>query len=883
MHKYYRLNELREMFLTFFESKGHLRLPSFPLVPENDPSLLLINAGMAPMKPWFKGEEEPPRRRVCTCQKCIRTGDIENIGHTARHGTYFEMLGNFSFGDYFKHEAIAWTWEFLTDPKWVGLEKDRLYPSVYQEDDEAFNIWRDEVGIPEDRIYRMGKEDNFWEHGSGPCGPCSEVYYDRGEEFGCGSPDCKPGCDCDRYMEVWNNVFTQFDNDGEGHYTELAQKNIDTGMGLERLAVICQNVNSLFDVDTVMNITNKVSELTGAHYGDSQASDVSLRIITDHIRSATFMICDGVLPSNEGRGYVLRRLLRRAARHGKLLGVNEPFLYQILDTVIHENEGEYKDLRQKQDYITKVVRTEEENFAKTIDGGMKIFADLLAEHKAKGETQFSGKDAFKLYDTYGFPVDLTEEMVQDEGMTLDRVAFDEEMEAQRVRARKAREALGDLGWSGVEFGKEIPSTVFDGYDKTEITGAKVVAIVAEDQLVDEIVSGMEAIVVLDTTPFYAEMGGQVADHGTITAESMTYNVTDVQKNKGGKFMHYGKLTQGSLKVGDAVTAAIDVDRRKAIMRAHTATHLLDKVLRTVLGDHVHQAGSLVEPDRLRFDFTHFSALTAEELAKVSALVNEAVLEGYDVVTEELPIEEAKKKGAIALFGEKYGEVVRVVDMGEGYSVEFCGGTHLSNTAKVGVFHISNEFSVASGVRRIEATTGKLSLDVMNQNQKMLFEAAAVLKAKPGELREKAKAMMTEAKKLHQEIEKFKAEASVGEARQFLMSAKTVGELKVLTASRENVDAATLRQMGDFLKDKEPNVVAVLASTSDEKISFLAVCGKNAIAKGIKAGDLVKNVCTICGGKGGGKPDSAMGGGKDMLKLDDALASVDDYVAVKLGL
>ena len=883
MHKYYGLNELREMFLTFFESKGHLRLPSFPLVPENDPSLLLINAGMAPMKPWFKGEEEPPRRRVCTCQKCIRTGDIENIGHTARHGTYFEMLGNFSFGDYFKHEAIAWTWEFLTDPKWVGLEKDRLYPSVYQEDDEAFNIWRDEVGIPEDRIYRMGKDDNFWEHGSGPCGPCSEVYYDRGEEFGCGSPDCKPGCDCDRYMEVWNNVFTQFDNDGEGHYTELAQKNIDTGMGLERLAVICQNVNSLFDVDTVMNITNKVSELTGAHYGDSQASDVSLRIITDHIRSATFMICDGVLPSNEGRGYVLRRLLRRAARHGKLLGVNEPFLYQILDTVIHENEGEYKDLRQKQDYITKVVRTEEENFAKTIDGGMKIFADLLAEHKAKGETQFSGKDAFKLYDTYGFPVDLTEEMVQDEGMTLDRVAFDEEMEAQRVRARKAREALGDLGWSGVEFGKEIPSTVFDGYDKTEITGAKVVAIVAEDQLVDEIVSGMEAIVVLDTTPFYAEMGGQVADHGTITAEGMTYNVTDVQKNKGGKFMHYGKLTQGSLKVGDTVTATIDVDRRKAIMRAHTATHLLDKVLRTVLGDHVHQAGSLVEPDRLRFDFTHFSALTAEELAKVSAMVNEAVLEGYDVVTEEMPIEEAKKKGAIALFGEKYGEVVRVVDMGEGYSVEFCGGTHLSNTAKVGVFHISNEFSVASGVRRIEATTGKLSLDVMNQNQKMLFEAAAVLKAKPGELREKAKAMMTEAKKLHQEIEKFKAEASVGEARQFLMSAKTVGELKVLTASRENVDAATLRQMGDFLKDKEPNVVAVLASTSDEKISFLAVCGKNAIAKGIKAGDLVKNVCTICGGKGGGKPDSAMGGGKDMLKLDDALASVDDYVAVKLGL
>ncbi|MCI5689351.1 MAG: alanine--tRNA ligase [Clostridiales bacterium] len=883
MHKYYGLNELREMFLSFFESKGHLRLPSFPLVPENDPSLLLINAGMAPMKPWFKGEEEPPRKRVCTCQKCIRTGDIENIGHTARHGTYFEMLGNFSFGDYFKHDAIQWTWEFLTDPKWVGLEQDRLYPSVYEEDDEAFNIWRDVVGIPAERIYRMGKEDNFWEHGAGPCGPCSEVYYDRGEEYGCGKPTCQPGCDCDRYMEVWNNVFTQFDNDGEGHYTELAQKNIDTGMGLERLAVVCQNVNSLFDVDTVMNITNKVSELTGAHYGDSSAGDVSLRIITDHIRSATFMICDGVLPSNEGRGYVLRRLLRRAARHGKLLGVNEPFLYQIIDTVIHENEGEYKDLRQKQDYITKVIRTEEENFAKTIDGGMKIFSDLLAEHKAKGETQFAGSDAFKLYDTYGFPVDLTEEMVQDEGMTLDRAGFEAEMEAQRVRARKAREALGDLGWSGVEFGKEVPATHFDGYDKDTLTGAKVVAIVAEEQVVEVIIPGVEAMVVLDTTPFYAEMGGQVADHGLLTAEGVSYTVTDVQKNKGGKYMHYGKLTQGHLKVGDTVTASIDLSRRKAVMRAHTATHLLDKALRTVLGDHVHQAGSLVEPDRLRFDFTHFSAMTAQELAQVSAMVNEAVLEGYGVETEELPIEQAKAKGAIALFGEKYGDIVRVVDMGEGYSVEFCGGTHLANTAQVGVFHITSEFSVASGVRRIEATTGKRSLEIMNRNQAMLFEAAAVLKAKPGELREKAKAVMAEVKQLHQAVEKFEAEASLGQAQQFLMAAKDVGELKVLTVHRPGLDAGALRQMGDFLRDKEPALVAVLASTNEEKISFLAVCGKQAIAKGIKAGELVKSVCTICGGKGGGKPDSAMGGGKDMLKLDDALAAVDDFVSVKLGL
>ncbi len=883
MHKYYGLNELREMFLTFFESKGHLRLPSFPLVPENDPSLLLINAGMAPMKPWFKGEEEPPRKRVCTCQKCIRTGDIENIGHTARHGTYFEMLGNFSFGDYFKLDAIQWTWEFLTDPKWVGLEPDRLYPSVYLDDDEAFDIWHKVVGIPKDRIYRMGKEDNFWEHGSGPCGPCSEVYYDRGEEFGCGKPDCAPGCDCDRYIEIWNNVFTQFDNDGEGNYTELAQKNIDTGMGLERLAVVCQNVDSLFDVDTVMNITNKVSELTGAHYGDSVASDVSLRIITDHIRSATFMICDGVLPSNEGRGYVLRRLLRRAARHGKLLGVGEPFLYKILDTVIHENEGEYKDLRQKQDYITKVIRTEEENFAKTIDGGMKIFADLLAQHKEKGETMFSGADAFKLYDTYGFPVDLTEEMVKDEGMTLDREGFEKEMEAQRVRARAAREALGDLGWSGVDFGKEVPATVFEGYDRTELEGAKVVAIVAEDQLVDEIIPGTDAIVVLDRTPFYAEQGGQVADHGVITAGEAVYQVKDVQKNKGGKFMHYGKLTAGSLKVGDTVSAAIDADRRKAVMRAHTATHLLDKALRTVLGDHVHQAGSLVEPDKVRFDFTHFSAMTPEELARVGAMVNDAILEGYDVDAREMPIDEARKTGAIALFGEKYGEVVRVVNMGEGYSVEFCGGTHLNNTAKVGVFQILSEFSVASGVRRIEAITGKATLAEMKELQHTILDVSAALKVKPVELVEKAKAMVQERKTLAQMIEKYKSKEALGEAERVLFSAKPVGEMKVLTAVIPEADANRLRSMGDFLRDKEPKVVGVLAAVQGEKITFLAVCGKEAVKAGVKAGDIIKSVTALCGGKGGGKPDSAMGGGTDLLKLDDALASVDDFVAVKLGL
>ena len=886
--KPFGLNELREMFLSFFETKGHLRLPSFSLIPQNDASLLLINSGMAPMKPFFTGEQEPPRHRVTTCQKCIRTGDIENIGKTARHGTYFEMLGNFSFGDYFKKEAIHWAWEFLTSKEWVGLDPERLYPSVFAgnettpADDEAFRIWNEEIGIPAERIFKFGKEDNFWEHGSGPCGPCSEIYYDRGEQWGCGKPGCTVGCDCDRYIEVWNVVFSQFDNDGENHYTELKQKNIDTGMGLERLACVCQGVPSLFDVDTVMNITRKVTEITGASYGQSHATDVSLRVITDHIRSATFMICDGVLPSNEGRGYVLRRLLRRAARHGKLLGVNDPFLYTVCDTVIHENEGHYPELRERQDYITKVIRVEEENFAKTIDGGLKIFNDMLSEHKAKGESTFSGADAFKLYDTYGFPIDLTLEMVEEQGMKLDEAEFHNQMDEQRQRARKAREALGDLGWAGVEFGKDVPETQFVGYDHTAIDGAKVVALVVENEQAEELMPGVEAIVVLDKTPFYAEMGGQVADHGVISADGVTFQVTDVQKNKGGKYMHTGKLTQGVLKVGDTVSASIDVKRRKAVMRAHSATHLLDKALRTVLGDHVHQAGSLVEEDRLRFDFTHFSALTAEELAKVSAMVNEAVLEGYDIHTDVLPIEEAKKKGAIALFGEKYGDTVRVVDMGEGYSVEFCGGTHLDNTAKVGVFHISSEFSVASGVRRIEATTGQASLDVMNRNQEMLFQAAAALKAKPGELREKAEQTMLEVKTLHQMVEKFKAKESAGEADRFLFGARQVGELKVLTATIADADANKLRQMGDMLRDKAPNVVAVLATVNGEKITFLAVCGKEAVAKGIKAGEIIKNVTAICGGKGGGKPDSAMGGGTNVLKLDDALASIDDFVAGKLN-
>ena len=884
--KPFGLNELREMFLKFFESKDHLRLPSFSLIPQDDPSLLLINSGMAPMKPYFTGEKEPPRHRICTCQKCIRTGDIENIGKTARHGTYFEMLGNFSFGDYFKHEAIAWSWEFLTSPEWVGLDPDRLYPSIYEDDDEAFAIWNKEIGIAPERIFRFGKADNFWEHGSGPCGPCSEIYYDRGEKFGCGSPDCTVGCECDRYIEVWNNVFSQFDNDGQGNYTELKQKNIDTGMGLERLACVCQGVGSLFDVDTVMNITNKVSEITHAHYGESREKDVSLRVITDHIRSSVFMICDGVLPSNEGRGYVLRRLLRRAARHGKLLGVNEPFLYQVCGTVIHENGGHYPELRERQDYITKVIRVEEENFAKTIDGGLKIFSDMLKGHQEKEEKTFSGADAFKLYDTYGFPVDLTLEMVEEQGMTLDEAEFHKQMDEQRQRARKAREALGDLGWAGVEFGKEVPATEFVGYDKDTVRDARVVAIVVEGELVDEIMGGGEAIVVLDKTPFYAEMGGQVADHGTITHDSgrgMLFEVTDVQKNKGGKYMHYGKLMEGSIKVGGTVYASINKERRQAIMRAHSATHLLDAALRSVLGDHVHQSGSLVEPDRLRFDFTHFSAMTAEELSQVSAMVNEAILEGYDIVTEEMPIEQAKERGAIALFSEKYGDVVRVVDMGEGYSVEFCGGTHLNNTAKVGVFHISSEFSVASGVRRIEATTGKASLETMNRNQNMLFQAAAVLKAKPGELREKAEATLAEMKRLHQSLEKLRAQQAAGETDRLLFGTHEVGPLRVVTATVPDADSNRLRQMGDILRDKEPNIVAVLACVSKEKITFLCVCGKQAIVSGVKAGDIIKQVCAIAGGSGGGKPDSAMGGGKDPLMVDNALAIVDNVVSMKLGL
>ena len=875
----YGLNQLREMFLSFFESKGHLRLPSFSLIPQDDASLLLINSGMAPMKPYFKGEKEPPRHRVCTCQKCIRTGDIDNIGKTDRHGTYFEMLGNFSFGDYFKHEAIAWSWEFLTSPEWVGLDPDRLYPSVYVDDDEAWEIWNKEIGIAPERIFRFGKEDNFWEHGAGPCGPCSEIYYDRGEKYGCGKPTCTVGCDCDRYIEVWNNVFSQFDNDGQNHYTELKQKNIDTGMGLERLAVVCQDVQSLFDVDTIMNITHKVSELTGAYYGQSHKSDVSLRVITDHIRSGVFMICDGVLPSNEGRGYVLRRLLRRAARHGKLLGVNEPFLYKVVETVVQENECQYPELREKMAYIVRVIKTEEENFAKTIDAGMKIFADLLAEHKAKGETTFSGADAFKLYDTYGFPVDLTIEMCADEGMGVDEDGFKQLMEEQRVRARKAREALGDLGWAGLEFGKDMPETAFVGYDNASCE-AKVLAIVADGESREEITAGTEAIVVLDRTVLYAEMGGQVADHGTLSAEGLCFRVDNVQKNKGGKYMHYGKLVSGDLKLGDTVTATYDETRRAAIRRAHSATHLLQKALRDVLGDHVHQAGSLVEPDFLRFDFTHFSAVTPEELKQVENAVNEAVLKGLAVETREMPIDEARKCGATALFGEKYGDVVRVVNMG-GYSVELCGGTHLDNTAKAGAFHILSEGSVASGVRRIEATTGLRTLAALHESLGLLNGIAAGFKATPADLPARLEQQANELREARRVIEQYKAKESAGGADEMLKKAAEVGGLHVVTCSQKDCDAAKLRQMGDVLRDKDSAVVAVIAAVNGEKITFQCVCGKDAVSRGVKAGDIIRSITAIAGGKGGGKPDSAMGGGNDVSKLDEALAAVQGLVADKI--
>ena len=872
MPTYHGLNELREMFLSYFEGKGHLRLPSFSLIPQNDKSLLLINSGMAPMKPFFKGEVEPPRRRVCTCQKCIRTGDIENVGKDGRHGTYFEMLGNFSFGDYFKKEAIHWSWEFLTQV--CGLEAERLYPSIYENDEEAFEIWNRQEGIPADRIYRFGKADNFWEHGSGPCGPCSEIYYDRGEKYGCGKPECTVGCDCDRYVEIWNNVFSQFDNDGHGNYSDLAQKNIDTGMGLERLAVACQGVDSLFDVDTVMNITRRVTELTGACYGQSHKTDVSLRVITDHIRSSVFMISDGVLPSNEGRGYVLRRLLRRAARHGKLLGVDKPFLFEVVDTVIHENEGHYPDLRERQSFITKVISSEEETFLKTLDSGLKIFSEMLQAHKAKGEALFSGEDAFKLSDTYGFPLDLTVDMAEEAGMTVDQEGFRQLLQEQKLRAREARKKLGDLAWEGIDLALGNTPTEFIGYEQNE-GEAKVLAVVVDGELSGAIAGGEDGILVLDQTPFYAEMGGQVADHGTITVGASVFQVRNVLKDKGGKYLHHGHLRSGEIRVGSSAHAAIDTERRQAIRRAHSATHLLQSALESVLGDHCHQAGSLVEPDHLRFDFTHFSALTAEETAEVNQRVTKLILAGSSVETLVLPIAEAQKLGATALFGEKYGDIVRVVKMGP--SLEFCGGTHLDNTAKVGLFRITSEGSVASGVRRIEAITGPAVLEEVDRFQKTLLQAAETLKTTPADLVHKVESTVNEIKELRQQMDAMKDRLLSGELQQLSASAQELRGLHVLSSIRAGMDAADQRKLGDLLRDRDPDVVGVLASENEGKISVLAVCGANAVRQGVKAGVLVKTILSACGGSGGGKPDSAMGGCKDLNLLKAELEKLPTLI------
>ena len=876
--KKYGLNELREMFLSFFEEKDHLRLPSYSLIPQNDPSLLLINSGMAPMKTWFTGEQDPPRKRVCTCQKCIRTGDIENVGKTSRHGTYFEMLGNFSFGDYFKREAIEWCWEFLTDR--LGMDANSLYPSVYMEDDQAFDIWQNIIGIEPERIFKLGKEDNFWDHGSGPCGPCSEVYFDRGEKYGCGSADCAPGCECDRFVEIWNNVFTQFSNDGEGNYTELAQKNIDTGLGLERLACVCQGVSNMFEVDTIMNIIKKVSQMSGVSYGQSPKTDVSIRVITDHIRSATMMICDGVMLSNEGRGYVLRRLLRRAARHGRLLGIDGIFLHKLCETVIYENKDAYPDLVDKAGFITRIIRTEEENFGKTIDSGTSKLLGLIAEYKAGGKNTLTGADAFKLYDTYGFPSDLTIEILEENEMSMDAQSFDEHMEEQRTRARKAREAMGDLAWAGIELGLDNTPTIFTGYDR-ECDEGTVLAIVTQGELCSALRKGDEGIIVLDKTPFYAEKGGQSADFGIIGKDGAIFEVNSVQVSKGDKYLHYGKMISGSIAVDDKITAKIDSPRRLAIMRAHSATHILHEILRKILGEHVTQAGSLVEPDKLRFDFTHFSALTKEELAMIEQQVNDEILLGHNITVDEMHIDKAKEIGATALFGEKYSEEVRVVKMGE--SIELCGGTHLDNTAKTGAFAITAEFSVASGVRRIEAMTGRETLQALSGARENLAVLADMMKAgTPEELPGKIEQNMQMLKELRTKLAAAASKDANSEAKQMLGEAKDIGGLKVISAIKENIEVDNLRQMQDTLRDWEPNIVSVIAAVNDEKITIAATCGKAAIEKGVKAGDLVRETAKICGGSGGGKPDFAMGGGKDASKLREALDAVEAIVKGKLA-
>ena len=877
--KKYGVNELRQMFLDFFESKGHLVMNSFSLVPQNDNSLLLINAGMAPLKPYFTGAEIPPRTRVATCQKCIRTGDIENVGKTARHGTFFEMLGNFSFGDYFKHEAIAWSWEFLT--KVVGLDENRLYPSVYEEDDEAFDIWNKEIGVPADRIFRFGKEDNFWEHGAGPCGPCSEIYYDRGEKYGCGKPGCTVGCDCDRYMEVWNNVFTQFENDGEGHYETLKQKNIDTGMGLERLAVVVQDVDSIFDVDTLCALRNKVCEVAGKTYGVHHDDDVSIRLITDHMRSATFLISDGVMPTNEGRGYVLRRLIRRAARHGRLLGIEGPFLEKLSETVIEGSKDGYPELEEKKTFILNVLHNEESQFNKTIDQGLKILADLEAEMKEAGKSVLGGSDAFRLYDTYGFPIDLTKEILEEKGYTIDEDGFKEEMEVQRKRARESRAVSNYMGADATvydEIDRNI-TTEFTGYDKLEAT-SKVTVLTTETEIVDSLMEGQKGTIFVEKTPFYATMGGQEGDTGVITTANGVFRVEDTIKLRGGKYGHVGVMESGMISGGEEVTLKVDEQERKDTCKNHSATHLLQKALKTVLGAHVEQKGSLVNPTRLRFDFAHFQAMTPEEIAETEALVNKEIQAALPVNTQIMGIEEAKKTGAMALFGEKYGDEVRVVSMGD-FSVELCGGTHVANTANITLFKIVSEAGVAAGVRRIEALTGNNVIEYYRQMEENLHTIAKTLKTSPAEITEKITHLQKEVKELQSENESLKskmAQDSLGNVMDQVVEVKGV---KVLASAVDGVDMNGLRDLGDQLKEKLGEGVVVLASAKDGKVSLLAMATQGAMDKGAHAGNLIKAAAAIVGGGGGGRPNMAQAGGKNPDKIPEAIAKVAELVEGQL--
>ncbi len=859
--KYTGLNELREKYLSYFESKGHLRLPSFSLVPQGDKSLLLINSGMAPMKKYFTGEEEPPRRRVCTCQKCIRTPDLERVGKTARHGTYFEMLGNFSFGDYFKNEAIPFAWEFLT--KVLEIPEDLLWPSIYEEDEEAFHIWKDVIGVPEEHIVRLGKADNFWEHGTGPCGPCSEIYFDRGEKYCCGSPDCKPGCECDRYMEIWNNVFTQFNNDGNGNYTELTQKNIDTGMGLERLACVMQRVDNMFEVDTVRKILDTVCKISGKEYGKDGDTDVSIRIITDHIRSSSFMISDGVIPSNEGRGYVLRRILRRAARHGKLLGIKKTFLSDLCDVVISENEAGYPELREKEDYIKKIISIEEEKFNATIDSGLAILADLTKKAKAEGKNVLAGEDVFKLYDTFGFPIDLTKEIAEENKLAIDEEKFAALMEEQKTRAREARANIS--GWSDAAKGAlaSLEKTVFCGYEKTSVK-AKILAIFAEENSLSEISEG-EATLILDTTPFYGESGGQVGDIGVITGEKGGCAVLDTKKSDD-VFVHMIRMESGSLSVGDEVLCLVDTENRLAIARNHSTVHLLQASLREILGNHVEQAGSYVDGERLRFDFKHFQAMTKEELFRVESLVNEMILRALPVETLVTSAEEAKKHGAMALFGEKYGNEVRMVSMGE-FSCELCGGTHLDNTAKAGLFRILSEQGIAAGVRRIEGVTGKNVLKLLYQKESLLQEGAEILKTTVPLLSEKIRGLKDELKASKDKIDALSEKLAAASLGAIFDDAVEKGGFKLLF--KELPEGAEGRKTGDMIRDKSGDAVAVLYQIRDGKVLLFAVCGKDAVSKGAHAGNIVKAIAPILGGGGGGKPDSAQSGGKCPEKIEEA--------------